>query len=583
MTPTPLPFVRFDDTVEGTTTTPRGFVRTLVAYDVTDVVPVLDEVDAAVRQGYVAAGYVSYEAAAAFADGQRLCAPPRGPTPLAWFAFFDDVITTAAEELDDGGSVAQWLSTCDKATYEERVDAVLRSIARGDVYQANLTTQLRTSERVDVEALYRHLLRQQRPRYGALVRHDNVTIASASPELFFQSDGHQLLVRPMKGTARRGRFSAEDAEVAAQLRTSPKERAENIMIVDLMRNDLGRIAEIGTVRVEELCTVEAYPTVWQMTSSVRCTTRTEVGLSDIFDALFPCGSVTGAPKGRSMELLAGLEGEPRGVYCGAIGLVRPSPDGIAATFSVAIRTAVFDGSGGAGSFGSGGAIVADSSPDSEYREMRLKAGILTPAPPFDLLETFRWNPGGTNEALPMHLARLRHSALRLGFTVPADLEQLLAQELARVSAASRVRLTLSRVGRPTVTVTPAPPARTAPVRLLIDDEPVDSADDRLFHKTTDRALYDDRRSRHREVDDVVLTNERGECTETSIATIVAVLDGQWYTPPLSAGCLPGIGRAVALDKGTVRERTLRPDDLRRADALYVLNSLRGFEAAVLVD
>jgi para-aminobenzoate synthetase / 4-amino-4-deoxychorismate lyase len=386
----------------------------------------------------------------------------------------------------------------------------------------------------------------------------------------------------MKGTIRRGRFHEEDCARAQSLVSSAKESAENVMIVDLIRNDMGKVAELGTVSATELRALEAYPNVWQLVSEVQCRTRDEVRLIDIFRAMFPCGSVTGAPKQSAMDIIERLEVSERGVYCGAIGLVRPTSDGLNARFSVAIRTAVVDRVARVARYGSGGGIVAESDPEHEYREMALKAEMLSVSPrPFRLLETFGFGGDHSRETLHRHLDRLRDSADFLGFRYPQDLEARVTARLALSGDVSRIRLLLSRDGDVELRRAPAPSPRWMPVRLAIDDEPVCSESIMLFHKTTWRDTYTKRGRKFPHADDVVMVNERGECTETTIANVAARFGAHWFTPPLTSGLLPGIGRARLVETGTWVERTLRPDDLRAADELAVVNSLRGLQPATL--
>lgn len=465
-----------------------------------------------------------------------------------------------------------------------KVQSILDDIGVGNVYQVNLTNSMVNAEPGDHRSLYRQLLIAQQPAYGALIELDGVAVVSASPELFIEWDGSVLRSRPMKGTIRRGRWPEEDAELSRELAQSPKETAENVMIVDLIRNDMGKVASLGTVSVSKLRSLEAYPNVWQLVSDVECVTRPGEHLVDIFTAMFPCGSVTGAPKQSAMKIIRRLERIERGVYCGVVGLLRPTPSGVHARFSVAIRTAVIDQRSAQARFGSGGGIVADSRPESEYCEMVLKSDMLNAplARPFRLLETFRYSPGVVNDTLSHHLDRLRYSAQFFGFRVRTNLDSWVAGRLANVDYEARVRLLLSRSGKVEVQLSAAPERRETPVQLIIDDEPVSSQSKMLFHKTTQRGVYTKRRRRFPEADDVVMVNERNECTEVTTANIAVRVGSVWFTPPISSGCLPGIERARLIDRGVLVERTLGPKDLRTADEVAVFNSLRGWQEAVLL-
>jgi para-aminobenzoate synthetase / 4-amino-4-deoxychorismate lyase len=581
-----VPSVRFDNMRDFTTTRLEGLEVELCADALDDVEGVLIRVEEAARQGRYVAGYVSYEAAPAFDHGLRVHTRDDDQSmqpPLAWFGVFRGTTTSPLslpryQRVDDG---AVWTSRISEEDYVKKVRSILDEIEVGTVYQVNLTNMLANESAIDPEMLYRQLLIAQQPAYGSLIKLDGVAIASASPELFVEWDGSRLRSRPMKGTTRRGRFREEDDARAATLANSPKESAENVMIVDLIRNDMGRIAEIGTVTATELRTLEAYPNVWQLVSEIECRTRHDVGLVDIFRAMFPCGSVTGAPKHSAMEIIERLEVGERGVYCGAVGLVQPASGGLHARFSVAIRTAVIAGE--RARYGSGGGIVAESDPEREFREMALKAEMLDVASsrPFRLLETFGYDGARSLETIRRHLARMRWSAYFFGFKYPDDLEARVVSRLASAGDASRIRLLLSRSGEFELQRTAAPAPRSTPVQLAVDDEPVSSESIMLFHKTTLRDAYTRRRRKFPRADDVIMINERGECTETTIANLAARVGDTWFTPPLSSGCLPGISRAQLIEEHVLVEAVLRPEDLHRADELAVVNSLRGWQRAVM--
>ena len=562
------------------------FIGELRATTIDAVRSVLGRAEEHARCGHYVAGYVSYECAPAFdrvlevRDRDERYGPQ---LPLAWFGVYRCSTTTSLKLPRESGreGTSRWEATRSYDEYRATVCSILGEITAGNAYQVNLTNPVINRAAGNPRSLYRDLLAAQQPAYGTLIELDGAAIVSASPELFFTWDGTTLTSRPMKGTHRRGRWSTEDEQFAAVLAGSAKDRAENVMIADLIRNDMGKVAVVGSVRVTELCALEAYPSVWQLVSEVRCATRPGVGVLGIFDAMFPCGSVTGAPKRSAMSIISTLETTDRGVYCGAIGLLQPSGDGIDVSFSVAIRTAVV-GAGGAARFGSGGGVVADSRPDHEYREMQLKAEMLNSAlsQRFRLLETFRYG-ADQSSAVDRHLARLRASAAFFGFSLRPSLESTVWRRLASVDYDARVRVLYSRNGRVEVQVSPAPEARREPVTLAIDDHRVDSASMLLFHKTTRRSLYVNARRRHPHADDVVLVNERGECTETTTANLVARLAGRWLPPPLSSGCLPGVARAQLIEQGMLSEAILTPQQLRHADGLAVINSLRGWQDAVL--
>ncbi len=574
---------------ERTSSILSGFETELRAETLEEVVSVVEGADEAARRGLWAAGFVSYECAPAFDGG--LAVHSRDPdvsgnVPLAWFGLYRGCATTPLRLPRRAGRVppAKWRPLIPEMDYLAKVESILDEIAVGNVYQVNFTNPVESSQPVNSKVLYRQLLIAQQPAYGALIELDDVAVVSASPELFIEWDGVVLRSRPMKGTMRRGRWAEEDAELARQLATSEKETAENVMIVDLIRNDMGKVAKVGSVNVPKLRELEPYPNVWQLVSEVRCETKENSRLLDVLVAMFPCGSVTGAPKQSAMGIIASLEVAERGIYCGAIGLLEPSPQGVRARFSVAIRTAVVDERGGAARFGSGGGVVADSRPETEYREMVLKSEVLRAVPtrPFRLLETFRYVPGRPSDHLARHLARLTSSAALFGFPIRPDLETWVARRLAKIDYEARVRLLLSRNGGLELLAAAAPTPRSTPVRLAIDAEPVCSESTMLFHKTTQREVYQRRRRRHPEADDVVMVNDRGECTEVTTANLAVRIGSVWQTPPLAAGCLPGIERARLIERGVLVETTMRPEDIRSAERLAIVNSLRGWQDAELL-
>jgi para-aminobenzoate synthetase/4-amino-4-deoxychorismate lyase len=559
---------------------PRGVVT---AWAVDDVLPALARVEAAVDAGLHAAGFVAYEAAPAF-DSALATHPPREGLPLLRFALFaarDEVDGDAgASTSPESYTLGEWRPSISDAEYAERVERIRSLIAAGDTYQVNLTFRLSAEFGGDDAALYARLGRAQRSAFCAHLRFGDTAIVSASPELFFRWTGDELELRPMKGTRPRGRWEAEDDALAAELLASPKERAENLMIVDLLRNDAGRISQFGSVTVPRLFRAERYETVHQLTSTIRSRTLPGTRLTDVFRALFPCGSITGAPKVRTSEIIAELEDGPRGVYTGAIGFVSPGE----AVFSVAIRTLVLDRRAGTAELGVGSGITYDSAAGAELRECIDKARFTRRAPnDFRLLETLLHEPGAGFFLLEGHLARLASSARYFGFHVDEDrVRDALSAAVASAVGAMRVRLLVSREGAVSVDAQPfAPDAST--VRVAFSAEPVDSADALLYHKTTRRDAYERRAAERPDCGDVLLLNERGEVTESTIANVVARIGGHMWTPPLECGLLPGVLRAELLRTAEVRERILHPDDLRAADAIYLINSLRKWRRAELMD
>jgi para-aminobenzoate synthetase/4-amino-4-deoxychorismate lyase len=450
-------------------------------------------------------------------------------------------------------------------------------IADGECYQLNYTFPCGAPACDEALTLYRRLLAAQRPPFGALMDTGRFAVLSASPELFFAQRGQEIVTRPMKGTAPRGRFPTEDRERIAQLRQSAKEQAENLMIVDLLRNDLGQVATTGSVRVEELFRVETYPTLHQMTSTVRATLREGIGLTALLAALFPCGSVTGAPKRRAMELIARLEEAPRGVYCGAIGHVGPGE----ATFAVAIRTLLLDREAKTATLGVGSGITWDAEPAAEYAECLTKATFVGAALPPRLIESLRLEEGHYAR-LPRHLARLAWSAGRLGHPFAQEAAAALLQaHAAEVHGVRKVRLLLDADGGMAVSSEPLPPDDAPPLRLALATEPVDPDEPWPYLKSERRDHFARARAVHPDADEVLFTNLRGELTEGSYHSLVVRLEGRLVTPPLTAGLLPGVMREELLAAGTVTEQTLTVADLQRAEEIWLVNSVRGWRRAML--
>jgi para-aminobenzoate synthetase/4-amino-4-deoxychorismate lyase len=580
------PWARFDDLTAGKALLCPPSRRVLTAVRPDEVAGVLQEVHDATERGSWAFGYVAYEAAAGL-DPQlpgRATAP--GDPPLVWFGLCDeparvDPVTVPPAAAPDP---SVWRPDWTDEEHAHAVATVREHIAAGETYQCNVTDRLRTAVTGDPEDLYVRLALAQRGAHNAYLDLGRHVIASASPELFFEWAGDEVRTRPMKGTAPRGRTTSEDARQTYLLRTSAKERAENLMIVDLLRNDLGRVAQVGSVRVDELFSLERYPTVWQLTSQVSARVPAGTGLLQLFGALFPCGSVTGAPKQRTMELIGRLEPTARGVYCGAVGLVAPPSAPFRARFNVAIRTVVLDRVSGRAVYGAGGGITWDSDARRERAELHAKAAVLThDVTEHELVETLAFVPDTGLRNLDRHLARMADSAAWFGFGFEREnVLMSLADALSGRTDPARVRMLLSRTGRITVQLEDLPQADGPPVRLALDHEPVDAADPWLQHKTTQRNVFLAAALRHPEADDVVLVNQHGEITETTIGNVAVRLEGRWCTPPTMSGCLPGVERGRLLELGVLHERVLHAADLLAAEDLAVFSSLRGWRSATLV-
>lgn len=574
----PQPFTRFD-AFDG-----RGRSWQLLhplavveAWRRDEVADALTRVEEAVAGGAVAGGFIAYEAAEAL-DPSLVCRAPRKDLPLLWFGLFRERRETTpppAPRVSAATALAPWTASLAREEYAERFDRVRDLIAAGDTYQVNLTFPLHSTLAAEVsdEALYATLGRAQRAGFCALLRLPEHSILSISPELFFHRRGDELELRPMKGTRPRGRWLDEDRMHAMELTRSEKERAENLMIVDLLRNDAGRVAEFGSVEVPRQFEVESYPTVHQLTSTVTARLRPDISLRELLAALFPSGSVTGAPKRRTMEIIAELEGGPRGVYTGAVGMITQEET----IFNVPIRTLVLDNNGGV-EMAVGSGVTWGSTAEAEYEECLQKAAFTRlERSTFSLLETMLFEPGEGFQLLDAHLERMRGSAEYFGY--PFDAERARDVLQARAGYASeprRVRLMLSSEGAFAVESAPLS-QQSSPLRARLASEPVNSSDPMLFHKTTLRTIYERRLAERPGYDEVLLMNERGELTEFANGNLVVRLDGEDWTPPIDAGLLPGTLRAELLAAGTLREGILRPADLARAEAVYRINSVRGKE------
>jgi len=548
--------------------------RAVLSAATPDAVPgVLAAAERQAHAGRWAVGCVAYEAAPAF-DAALRVRPATGPLPLAVFAIYDAPDERADDAHAADASCGLWRMLPSPEDNLAAIGAVQRGIVAGDYYQVNLAARLRAGCAGDGRALFAALRAAQPAGYCAHLADAGWEVLSVSPELFFDwRPGSGLLTtRPMKGTAPRGVDAATDAAAARALRASAKERAENLMIVDLLRNDLARVAALGTVRVPELFALDALPTAWQMSSTVQCATRPGTSLAEIFGALFPCGSVTGAPKVAAMAAIAALEEAPRGAYCGAIGLLRP---GGHATFSVGIRTVVIDRAAGSAECGIGSGIVADSTAESELDEWRVKRRFLLRATAgFELLETLRLEDGVYPERT-RHLARMAASAAYFGFAFDhARATAALAALAGRHPAGAwRARLLCGRAGIPRAACHVLEPA-PALAAVVLADGPMRGDAEFLLHKTTERTAYA-AGAPPAGIFDTLLWNGCGEITEFTRGNVVVELDGCRVTPPVACGLLPGVGRAVLLERGAVAERVVRLEDLPRATGLWFVNSLRG--------
>lgn len=569
--------------------------RVFVARTPVEVERVLEEAETARRaSGGTLAGYLAYEAGLALEPRLLPLAAERtgADGPLVWLGLFDAAIPIAASEVPrwlaqraKGGraSIGPLDPQISTGTYLEAFEALQESIRAGDIYQANLTFRLAGAARGDPLALYAAIRPAAQAGYGGLVFDGSHWLLSFSPELFFTLKDGSAKVKPMKGTRPRGRTPEEDAELAAELAGSVKDKAENLMIVDLMRNDLSRVAVAGSVRVEKPFAVESYPTVHQMVSTVRATLREGEGAIDMIRALFPCGSITGAPKIRAMELIDRVERDARGPYCGAIGRIGPGND---AAFNVAIRTIRLtpgENDKHHAVLGVGGAIVGDSDGMGEWRECLIKAGFVREAAGgHDLIETMRFDPELGIELLELHLERMKASATELGFSFDRHEARNRIQALCfELEQPAKLRLLLARSGEIALETMPLPAAVEGPVSCVVLPLPVVPGDWRLRHKSTDRGFYEVALAvaKERGAYETLFVRDDGQVTEGSFTDVFVERNGKLLTPPASLGLLPGVLRRKLLDEGRAEEARLTLDDL--AGGFLIGNATRGLIPARL--
>jgi para-aminobenzoate synthetase / 4-amino-4-deoxychorismate lyase len=552
--------------------------RVILTEKVGEVRQSLEEVEQLVNEhGWTAAGFVSYEAAPAF-DASLQVIESHG-FPLLWFGLYDaPQILQNSEVFKDSELLAplSWQPTTERGIYNAAIQTIKERIAQGKTYQVNYTMRLKadleTNKRMETDLpalqLFTHLARSQN-KYAAYLDIGDWAICSASHELFFDLDDDVITGRPMKGTVKRGRTTDEDTNISDWLHASTKNRAENVMIVDMIRNDIGRIAEVGSVHVPELFTIEKYPTLFQMTSTVMA--KTKASVTEIFTALFPCASITGAPKVSTMNIIAELETSPRRIYCGSIGYIAPNRK---ARFNVAIRTALVDKQNSTAEFGLGGGIVWDSTSADEYGEALLKARVLTnpPQKEFSLFETLLWTPDEGYFLLERHMARMEDSADYFQYPFSKEkMMQYLEKIIKDATTSKRVKLSLNSQGEFSGEVKDFQPTDRI-FQVCLAKKPVNSNDRFLFHKTTKRDMYE--QAFISGYDDVLLFNENGELTEFTIGNLVVKMDGELFTPPIECGLLAGTFRAELIDSGEIKERVIPVSDLRKCEAVFLVNSLR---------
>lgn len=551
-----------------------GPCEILIAYSEKEIPSLINKLEKYSYDGKVSVGWISYEGSSVFDP-----AYPHKPLlfsemPYACFVVFDNYLCFSDANyfnFCEQGKVnlPNWNPLITREEYINKVLIIRENIGRGNVYQVNFTFPYEAEFEGDLKELFRRLCLAQGKGYFIYLDTPPFAVLSISPELFFHYENNIITVKPMKGTRPRGRWKEEDILLKTELETSEKDRAENLMIVDLLRNDLGKISEFGKVNVNNLFTIEPYKTVWQMTSEIRC--ETKAGLAEIFRALFPSGSVTGAPKIYAMNLINRLESYPRGVYCGCVGVIFPD---MKAIFNVAIRTVLYNYKIRRAYYYVGSGIVWDSEPIKEWEECQVKAHILTKMPEsFSLIETIRVEKK-TPFLLDYHLKRLEWSAYRFGYLF--NVERVRDEVMMICNSVNeplyRLRLELLPSGK----VNFHYPLEIGPNKLRVGlaNEFINRDNIFLYHKTSIRDIYNFALLKRPDCQDVILWNEEGYITESTIANVVVVIDGVHYTPPVECGLLPGTYRQYLIDTGKIIEKRIHKEMLPFVDKIYLINSVR---------
>lgn len=578
--------VLLESSRQNTAQIPRSFLfqnpeKILIAHNLEEVLPLLEELDNYISHGKYAAGFLTYEAGYAFEKSLKATFSSADlPGPLAWFGIYTtpEVFDHSEFETEQAlGNIppSDVRLNIGPETYSKAVRRIHSLIEAGDTYQANLTFKAQWRDVRGPEEIFAAMMKTQPVEYGALIHTGDIHILSASPEMFFHRRENEIATRPMKGTARRGRWLQEDEAQMQWLQKDEKNRSENLMIVDLLRNDLGRVCESGSISVPQLFTVERFPTVLQMTSTIKGQLKRNCTYADIFQALFPCGSIVGAPKIRTMQILHDIEQKPRGLYTGAIGYISPDKE---AVFSVAIRTVVLKNHKAEMGVGSG--IVYDSVPEDEYAECKTKTAFLSQqTDDFQLIETLLWDAGYA--FLQEHIERLENSAAYFQFSFDKQKVKDALQAVAHgfgCGSQHRVRLLLDKYGTPGITSFPISLPQQEEISVLLAGDCISSSDVMLFHKTTLRDQYNQAFERaHRfHCHDAIFLNEQRQITEGCIHNLFVVKDNVWFTPAIDCGLLPGIYRQHLLQtKPNAQESIISVDHLLTADEIYLCNSVRG--------
>ena len=549
-------------------------LQVLFTHDLNQVKDVLNEVQNKVeKKNLIAAGYLSYEAAPAFDNAY--CVNEKGNLPLICFGLFKNykIEKTLESHSLESAEAIEWTITTDRTLYENYLQYIKDQIKLGNTYQVNYTLRKFTECISNPYSFF--LEKAQDAPYAAYIESNEHTIISASPELFFKLNGESLMCKPMKGTSKRGKTLHDDIALMEELKNSEKDKAENIMITDMLRNDMGKISDTGSVKVLSEFDIEKYPTVWQMTSSIKSQTSTNI--TGIFEALFPCASVTGAPKVSSMKIISEIEDQPREIYTGAIGYIAPNNE---AQFSVPIRTILSDKKACRSVYGTGSGIVWDSESHKEWDECQNKSAILSAnSQNFELFETMRWDSSKRIFLEKLHLDRLKDSAEFYNFKFHHEkINDKLQDYLKNLESESEriIRLFLAKDGDIRLTTSAYKKQnKDKPQFISFAMRPINSEDRSLYHKTTNRSVYENAIGENPVCDDILLWNEDGNITESTISNVIFKKDSKYYTPPISCGLLGGTYRTHLINQGHLEERIIPKTEINLYSEIYLINSVRG--------
>ena len=549
-------------------------LQVLFTHDLNQVKDVLNEVQNKVeKKNLIAAGYLSYEAAPAFDNAY--CVNEKGNLPLICFGLFKNykIEKTLESHSLESAEAIEWTITTDRTLYENYLQYIKDQIKLGNTYQVNYTLRKFTECISNPYSFF--LEKAQDAPYAAYIESNEHTIISASPELFFKLNGESLMCKPMKGTSKRGKTLHDDIALMEELKNSEKDKAENIMITDMLRNDMGKISDTGSVKVLSEFDIEKYPTVWQMTSSIKSQTSTNI--TGIFEALFPCASVTGAPKVSSMKIISEIEDQPREIYTGAIGYIAPNNE---AQFSVPIRTILSDKKACRSVYGTGSGIVWDSESHKEWDECQNKSAILSAnSQNFELFETMRWESSKRIFLEKLHLDRLKDSAEFYNFKFHHEkINDKLQDYLKNLESESEriIRLFLAKDGDIRLTTSAYKKQnKDKPQFISFAMRPINSEDRSLYHKTTNRSVYENAIGENPVCDDILLWNEDGNITESTISNVIFKKDSKYYTPPISCGLLGGTYRTHLINQGHLEERIIPKTEINLYSEIYLINSVRG--------